>query len=48
VFYYPDEPGLIQLAAAFAARYQALGLQRDIDAGVPMPLPAAAPDLPVR
>jgi predicted Zn-dependent protease len=48
VFYYPDEPGLVQQAAAFAARHHAADLQRAIDAGVPMPLPAAAPNLPVR
>ncbi len=44
VFYYPDEPGLLGEAASFAARHQAADLQRAIDAGVPMPLPAAAPD----
>ncbi len=48
VFYYPDEPGLVAQAAAFAVRHHAADLQRAIDAGVPMPLPAAAPSLPVR
>jgi tetratricopeptide (TPR) repeat protein len=47
VAYYPDEPGLVEQAAAFAARHHATGLQRAISAGVPMPLPAAAPEFPV-
>jgi hypothetical protein len=48
VFYYPDEPGLVEQAASFAARHHSADLQRAIDAGVPMPLPAVAPNLPVR
>ncbi len=48
VFYYPDEPGLVEEAASFAARHHAADLQRAIDAGVPMPLPAAAPEPAVR
>ncbi len=48
VFYYPDEPGLIGQAAAFAALHGAADLQRAIHAGLPMPLPSAAPNPAVR
>ena len=43
VFYYPDDTGLMQEAATFAAKFHETELQRQVDAGAALPTAQGQP-----